>query len=89
MLIEGDNGLQIRDKKNLTGYESDLDYSSIVTRIMPEGYEGLFLPEKYVDSPLINYYVSPKIKVIKYDNVKVGDEEGEFATKELAYAELR
>lgn len=84
-----DNGLQIRDKKNLTGYESDLDYSSIVTRIMPEGYEGLFLPEKYVDSPLINYYVSPKIKVIKYDNVKVGNEEGEFATKELAYAELR
>lgn len=84
-----DNGLQIRNKKNLTGYESDLDYSSIVTRIMPEGYEGLFLPEKYVDSPLINYYVSPKIKVIKYDNVKVGDEEGEFATKELAYAELR
>lgn len=84
-----DNGVQIRDKKNLTGYKSDLDYSSIVTRIMPEGYDGLFLPEKYVDSPLISSYVSPKIKVIKYDNVKVGDEEGEFATKELAYAELR
>ena len=47
------------------------------------------MPEKYVDSPLISSYVSPKIKVIKYDNVKVGDEEGEFATKELAYAELR
>lgn len=84
-----DNGVQIRDKKNLTGYKSDLDYSSIVTRIMPEGYDGLFLPEKYVYSPLISSYVSPKIKVIKYDNVKVGDEEGEFATKELAYAELR
>lgn len=84
-----DNGVQIRDKKNLTGYKSDLDYSSIVTRIMPEGYDGLFLPEKYVDSPLINSYVSPKIKVIKYDNVKVGDEEGEFATKEQAYTELR
>ncbi|EJY9748198.1 phage tail protein [Listeria monocytogenes] len=84
-----DNGVQIRDKKNLTGYKSDLDYSSIVTRIMPEGYDGLFLPEKYVDSTLIDNYVSPKIKVIKYDNVKVGDEEGEFATKELAYAELR
>ena len=83
------NGVQIRDKKNLTGYKSDLDYSSIVTRIIPEGYDGLFLPEKYVDSPLINSYVSPKIKVIKYDNVKVGDEEGEFAAKELAYAELR
>ncbi len=84
-----DNGVQIRDKKNLTGYKSDLDYSTIVTRIMPEGYDGLFLPEQYVDSPIINSYVSPKIKVIKYDNVKVGDEEDEFATKELAYAELR
>ncbi|MDT2804867.1 phage tail spike protein [Enterococcus lactis] len=84
-----DNGVQIRDKKNLTGYNADLDYSSIVTRIMPEGYDGLFLPEKYVDSPLINNYVSPKIKVIKYDNVKVGDKEGEIATKELAYEELR
>lgn len=84
-----DNGVQIRDKKNLTGYKSDLDYSFIVTRIMPEGYDGLFLPEKYVDSPLINSYVSPKIKITKYDNVKVGDEEGEFATKDLAYAELR
>lgn len=86
---DSDNGVQIRDKKNLTGYKSDLDYSSIVTRIMPEGYDGLLLPENYVDSPLINHYVSPKIKVIKYDNVKVDDEEGEFATKELAYAELR
>ncbi|WP_223804479.1 phage tail spike protein [Lactococcus kimchii] len=84
-----DNGVQIRDKKNLTGYQSDVDYSSVVTRIMPEGYDGLFLPEKYVDSPLINHYVSPKIKVIKYDKVKVGEEEGEFKTKELAYAELR
>lgn len=84
-----DNGVQIRDKKNLTGYKSDLDYSTIVTRIMPEGYDSLFLPEQYVDSPIINSYVSPKIKVIKYDNVKVGDEEDEFATKELAYAELR
>ncbi|SKA11616.1 phage minor structural protein, N-terminal region [Pilibacter termitis] len=83
------NGVQIRDKKNLTGYQSDLDYSSVVTRIMPEGYDGLFLPEKYVDSPLINSYVSPKIKVIKYDKVKVGNDEGEFATKELAYAKLR
>lgn len=84
-----DNGVQIRDKKNLTGYKSDLDYSTVITRIMPEGYNGLFLPEKYVDSPLINNYATPKIKVIKYDKVKVGNEEGEFSTKELAFVELR
>ena len=82
------NGVQIRDKKNLTGYTSDLVYSGIVTRIMPEGYDGLFLPEKYVDSPRINQYVAPKIKVIKYDSVKVGDKEGEL-TQAQAYARLR
>ncbi|MFK4782034.1 phage tail spike protein [Lactococcus petauri] len=82
------NGVQIRDKKNLTGYKADVDYSGIVTRIMPQGYDGLFLPEKYVDSPNINQYVQPKIKVIKYDNVKVGDEEDEFTQAE-AYDELR
>lgn len=82
------NGVQIRDKKNLTGYKADMDYSGIVTRIMPQGYDGLFLPEKYVDSPNINQYVQPKIKVIKYDSVKVGEEEGEFTQAE-AYAELR
>ena len=82
------NGVQIRDKKNLTGYTSDLAYSGIVTRIMPEGYDGLFLPEKYVDSPRINQYVTPKIKVIKYDSVKVGDKEGEL-TQAQACARLR
>ncbi len=82
------NGVQIRDKKNLTGYKADVDYSGIVTRIMAQGYDGLFLPEKYVDSPNINQYVQPKIKVIKYDNVKVGDEEDEFTQAE-AYEELR
>lgn len=46
-----------------------------------------FFP-KYVDSPNINQYVQPKIKVIKYDNVKVGDEEDEFTQAE-AYDELR
>ena len=56
-------GVQIRDKKNLTGYKSTLDYSTIVTRIMPQGFDGLFLPEKYVDSPLIGQYVKPKIRV--------------------------
>lgn len=39
------NGVQIRDKKNLTGYKADVDYSGIVTRIMPQGYDGLFLPK--------------------------------------------
>lgn len=84
-----DNGVQIRDKKNLTGYKSNIDYSSIATRIMPQGFDGLFLPEKYIDSPRLNQYVSPKIKVIRYEDVKVGEEEGEYKTAQEAYVALR
>lgn len=84
-----DNGVQIRDKKNLTGYKSNIDNSSVVTRIMPQGYDGLFLPEKYVDSPLINQYITPRIKVIRYDSVKVGDGEDEYKTEQEAFVALR
>jgi phage minor structural protein, N-terminal region len=84
-----DNGVQIRDKKNLTGYKSNIDYSTIVTRIMPQGFDGLFLPEKYVDSPLINNYVSPKIKVIRYEGIKVGEEDEDFKTASEAHVALR
>ncbi|MGK0541691.1 phage tail spike protein [Propionimicrobium lymphophilum] len=65
-----DAGVVIRDRKNLTGYESALDYTTVVTRILPVGYDGLLLPELYVDSPRINDYLTPRIKVIRYGSVK-------------------
>ena len=65
-----DAGVVIRDRKNLTGYESVLDYTTVVTRILPVGYDGLVLPELYVDSPRINDYLTPRIKVIRYGSVK-------------------
>ena len=33
-------------------------------------FDGLFLPEKYVDSPLINKYPHPKIKVVEFKHIK-------------------
>lgn len=68
--IGANRGVVIRDRKNLTGYESVLDYTTIVTRILPVGYDGLLLPELYVDSPRIGDYVAPRIKVIRYGQVK-------------------
>ena len=65
-----DNGVSIRNKKNLTGYRSNVDFGTVVTRIMPQGFDGLFLPEKYIDSPLIEHYLTPRIRVIKYEQVK-------------------
>lgn len=68
--IGANHGVVIRDRKNLSGYESSLDYTTIVTRILPVGYDGLLLPELYVDSPRISDYISPRIKVIRYGQVK-------------------
>lgn len=65
-----DAGVVIWDRKNLTGYESALDYTTVVTRILPVGYDGLLLPELYVDSPRIGDYVAPRIRVIRYGSVK-------------------
>jgi phage minor structural protein len=88
-----DNGVAIRDKKNLTGYKADVDFGQVATRIMPEGYDGLLLPEKYIDSPRINDYNTPRIRVIKYDSVKAAvgeraDDEDAVPLPE-AYAALR
>ena len=85
-------GYKIKYRKNLTGLDFTIDNSDIVTKIMPQGYNGLFLPEKYVDSPIINSYPHPKVKIVEYSNVKLkekeDDEEG-FETEEEAYEELR
>ena len=77
-----DNGVSIRDKKNLTGYRSNVDFGTVVTRIMPQGFDGLFLPEKYIDSPLIGNYQTPRIRILKYDKVKAAV--GQYAEDEDA-----
>lgn len=86
-------GFTVKYRKNLTGYEADVDDSTVITRIMPKGFDGLLLPEKYIDSPLIDNYERPKIKMIDYNDVKAAI--GEYADDEDAipledaYAELR
>ncbi|MBG9516452.1 endopeptidase [Bacillus thuringiensis] len=70
-----DRGVVIRHKKDLLGYEGNVDWKSPITRIMPQGFDGLFLPEKYVDSPLINKYPHPKIKVIEFKHIKAAIDE--------------
>ncbi|MCR1955227.1 phage tail protein [Clostridioides mangenotii] len=72
-----DRGIQIRYKKNLVGYEADIDYTQIATRIMPKGFDGLLLPEKYVDSDNIVYYPHPKIRIIEYGDIKAINEDSE------------
>lgn len=81
----------IRYRKNLTGIDFNIDFTTVGTRLMPMGYDALLLPEKYIDSPLIDNYSHPIIKQLEYPDVKVKtseDEEG-FETLYEAQEELR
>lgn len=64
----GENrGFKIRHKKNLKGYTANIDDKTVITRIMPIGFDGLLLPEKYVDSPRISDYPFPRIGKVDVD----------------------
>lgn len=89
-----DNGVQIRWRKNLSSYNVKWDDTTVVTRIRPVGYNGLTLPELYVDSPKLANYGDPIIKEVKYDDIKVADEnsssdDNAYKTVDEAYAALR
>lgn len=80
-------GLQIRHGKNLTGASVKLDFSTVATRIMPIGFDGLLLPEKYIDSTLINNYRSPLIKKVNFD-IGVNEDTTESQAYELMRTEV-
>lgn len=78
------NGLTIIHRKNLSGAELQVDFSTVATRILPQGKDGLLLPEKFIDSPLINNYFAP---LYKKEEFEIGvDEE---TTEEQAIEKLR
>ena len=84
------NGMQIRYAKNLTGIEFQIDRTTVGTRIMPKAFDGLLLPEKYIDSPNIDLYPHPIIKIIEYSDLKLATESGEgFASKTELYQAMR
>ena len=74
-----DRGVTIRYKKNLTGLRLQTDLCGTYTKIMPTGLQEngqtlLYLPEKYVESPLISNYTHVKTTRIHYSNIKISDE---------------
>lgn len=88
-----DRHVTIEYRKDLLKYTSSVDWSTVVTRLKPVGFNGLQLPEIYIDSPLIANYPYPKVGRIEYKDVKAAI--GEYADDvdaiplEDAYAELR
>ncbi len=88
--------IKIKWGKNIKGFVFYEDYSTICTRAMPIGFDGLMLPEKYIDSPLIKEYANVYIKKIKFEDIKLvkeGDNsepgDGAYASADEAYREMR
>lgn len=84
--VRGKNrGVYIKYGKNIKEIELSVDFSTVVTRVVPQGANELILPEIYVDSPLINTYRNPIVKKYEFPSIAVD----ENTTEEQAYEELR
>ena len=67
-----DRGVQIKSRKNLTGFEIKSNIDDLATRIVPRGFDGIEAP--IVESPLINSYSSVYTKVMEFSDIKVKSE---------------
>ena len=74
-----DRGYRIKYRKNMLGVNWSQDSSGLVRRVVPmakaEGGEDLYLPEKWVDSPLINTYPVHKMEPLTVKG-QVGKDKG-------------
>lgn len=88
--IGQDNGVTIREGKNLLGFKANTNVDSLCTVAIGQGFDGI--EGDYIASPLKDKYPRAYPKVIEYSDVKVRNEsdsndEG-FATLEEAKKEL-
>lgn len=60
-----DRGITIKYGKNSTNIEANEQWDDVVTKILPVGYDGITLPELYLESG--TQYDVPYTKVIKFE----------------------
>lgn len=88
----GEYGVTFKYGRDLINLNENSNIDSIITRIIPVGFNGITIPETYVESPLINKYRKVKTDVVKFEDIKVKesleDEEG-YDTLEEAQEALR
>lgn len=86
------NGEKLVIGKNIKEIKITMDNTSVITRILPLGFDGLMLPEVYIDSPDIGNYLTPRIAKVEFQNIKYdpeSTEEGVYTNLEDAYTALR
>lgn len=83
-----DRGLTVRYGKNLNGVECNVDFSTVATRIMPIGANGLLLTEKYIDSSLIANYQTPIVKTVEFSDIGVTEDIDEATAMQMLRDEV-
>ncbi|MDK0947351.1 phage tail spike protein [Clostridium perfringens] len=91
--IGGDYGVRVNYSRNMEDVNLIIDRDNIVTRAYPRAFDGIMLPEKYIDSPLINKYPLICEDYIDMSDLKLKDpntsnDEG-FDTEEELYQAMR
>lgn len=88
----GEYGVTFKYGRDLINLNENSNIDSIITRVIPVGFNGITIPETYVESALIDKYRKVKTDVVKFDYIKVKespeDEEG-YDTLEEAQEALR
>lgn len=88
----GEYGVTFKYGRDLINLNENSNIDSIITRIIPVGFNGITIPETYVESAFIDKYRKAKTDVVKFDYIKVKespeDEEG-YDTLEEAQEALR
>ena len=91
--IGGDYGVRVNYSRNMEDVNLIIDRDNIVTRAYPRAFDGIMLPEKYIDSQLINKYPIVCEDYIDMSDLKLKDpntsnDEG-FDTEEELYQAMR
>lgn len=60
-----DRQVVIKYGKNSTDIEATEDWDKVVTKLLPVGYDGITLPEKFLIADI--HYETPYTKVVKFD----------------------
>lgn len=81
--VGNDNGETIAYGKNMQGFNIYEDWSSVCTKLLPVGYDGLLLPETYLESDV--QYEKPYTRVVDFQT----NLETEEQTEEKLLEELR
>lgn len=86
-----DNGVVISYGKNITGIEETIDDTDLATCIIPEGKDGLLLPEYQIESPYINNYEKIHFKKVELNNIGIVEpkDDDPGVTREQALKKLR